>query len=70
MTDETTQNETTQGSGDNPAAQRAGIYEKPPPEEIEQIEAERAERLDPDNRPENAEVDNTQRTFEDGGFKD
>jgi hypothetical protein len=40
------------------------------PEEIEQIEAERRERLDPANRPENAEVDNTQRTFEDGGFRD
>ena len=62
--------EKTQSAGDNPAAERAGIYEKPPPEEIEQIQAERAERLDPDNRPENAEVDNTQRTFEDGHFKD
>ncbi len=39
-------------------------------DEIEQIEAERKERLDPDNRPDNAEVDNTDRTFEDGGFKD
>lgn len=56
--------------GDNPAAERAGIYEKPPPEEIEKIEAEREERLDPANRPDNAEVDNTDRTFEDGGFKD
>lgn len=40
------------------------------PEEIQQIEAERKERLDPDNRPTNAEVDNTERTFEDGHFKD
>ncbi len=40
------------------------------PEEIEQIEAERKERLDPDNRPPNAEVDNMDRTFEDGSFKD
>ena len=39
-------------------------------EEIDQIEAERKERLDPENRPDNAEVDNTERTFEDGGFKD
>jgi len=62
--------EKTHSTGDNPAAERAGIYEKPPPEEIEQIQAERAERLNPNNRPENAEVDNTQRTFEDGHFKD
>ena len=62
--------EKPQSTGDNPAAERAGIYEKPPPEEIEEIETERAERLDPDNRPDNAEVDNTQRTFEDGHFKD
>ena len=36
----------------------------PSPDEIEQIERERAERLDPANRPPNAEVDNTQRTFD------
>ncbi|MCW2815537.1 MAG: hypothetical protein JWN84_2992, partial [Nocardioides sp.] len=34
------------------------------------IEEERQQRLDPANRPENAEVDNTGRTFEDGEFKD
>ena len=33
-------------------------------EEIDEIEAEREERLDPDNRPENAEVDNTDRDFD------
>lgn len=38
--------------------------EQPSEEEIEQIERERAERLDPENRPPNAEVDNTQRTFD------
>lgn len=37
-----------------------------PPETIEQIEAERAERLDPANRPEDAEIDNTVRTFDPG----
>jgi hypothetical protein len=38
----------------------------------EEIEAEREERLDPENRPENAEVDNTQRDFdaEKGTFTD
>ncbi len=33
-------------------------------EELDEIEAERKERLDPDNRPENAEVDNTDRDFD------
>jgi hypothetical protein len=38
----------------------------------EEIEAERKERLDPDNRPDTAEVDNTQRDFdaEKGTFTD
>ena len=39
-------------------------------EEQREIEEERQERLDPDNRPDNSEVDNTNRTFEDGEFKD
>ncbi|HYF71856.1 MAG TPA: hypothetical protein VD864_03490 [Nocardioides sp.] len=30
----------------------------------EEIEAERRERLDPENRPEQAEVDNTDRDFD------
>ena len=33
-------------------------------EQIHEIETEREERLDPDNRPENAEVDNTDRDFD------
>jgi hypothetical protein len=43
-----------------------------PPETIEAIERERAERLDPANRPDAAEVDNTGRTFdaEAGKFTD
>ena len=42
------------------------------PEEIEQLERERAERLDPANRPANAEVDNTTRDWvpEDENFRD
>ena len=32
---------------------------KPSEEEVAEIEEERKRRLDPDNRPENAEVDNT-----------
>ncbi|WP_030482595.1 hypothetical protein [Nocardioides aequoreus] len=35
-----------------------------PEPDPEQVEAERAERLDPDNRPDAAEVDNTQRDFD------
>lgn len=47
--------------------------ENPPSaEEIKEIEETREERLDPDNRPDNAEVDNTGRTFdaETGTFVD
>ena len=33
-------------------------------EERKRIEAERQERLAPENRPENSEVDNTQREFD------
>jgi len=42
------------------------------PEDAEEIEEERQRRLDPDNRPEGVEVDNTQRDFdvEKGMFKD
>jgi hypothetical protein len=39
--------------------------DKEPDEETkQQIEKERAERLDPENRPDGAEVDNTERTFD------
>ena len=42
------------------------------PEEIAQLERERAERLDPANRPTNAQVDNTQRDWvpEEADFRD
>lgn len=45
---------------------------EPDEETKQEIEEERAERLDPDNRPEAAEVDNTQRDFdvEKGMFTD
>jgi hypothetical protein len=33
-------------------------------EEKQSMEKEREERLDPDNRPDNAEIDNTDRTFD------
>jgi hypothetical protein len=34
------------------------------PEDAEEIEQERQERLDPENRPDGAEVDNTDREFD------
>ncbi len=57
--DDVDQDQSGGGQGDNPAAARAGIYEKPSEEEIAEIEAERQRRLDPANRPENSEVMNT-----------
>ncbi|GAA4696267.1 hypothetical protein GCM10023226_38360 [Nocardioides nanhaiensis] len=47
------------------------MTQQPSEEEIREIEEERERRLDPANRPENAEVDNTQRDFdpEEGEFK-
>ena len=39
------------------------FQEKPPQERIDEIEADRERRLDPENRPENAEVDNTDATL-------
>jgi hypothetical protein len=41
-------------------------------EEVARIERERRERLDPGNRPDNAEVDNTGRDFDEvhGRFAD
>ena len=38
-------------------------------EEREQLEKERQERLDPDNRPKNAEVDNSGREWDGENFK-
>lgn len=57
-------------AGDDPAAERAGIHNKPSDEEIKEIEEEREERLAPENRPENAEVDNTDKKIVDGHLID
>lgn len=40
------------------------VTEKPPEGEVKEMEEERERRLDPDNRPEGAEVDNTHREFD------
>jgi len=37
-----------------------------PEETLEDIQGDRKERLDPDNRPDGAEIDNTPRTFDSG----
>jgi hypothetical protein len=46
-------------SGDGAEA----LHEQPPQERVAEIEAERERRLAPENRPENAEVDNTGKTL-------
>jgi hypothetical protein len=46
------------------SAKEAGSTEDVSSEEQEEIQAERERRLDPENRPENAEVDNTDRDFD------
>lgn len=40
------------------------VEEKPPEDEIQEMEEERQRRLDPDNRPDGAEVDNSHRDFD------
>ena len=47
------------GSGDP----SEGFAERPPESEVAEIEAERERRLAPENRPENAEIDNTDTTL-------
>jgi hypothetical protein len=64
-------------SRNNSREETEAIMEAESPDDVdkdllEEIESERQERLDPDNRPENAEVDNTPRTFiaEEARFED
>ena len=64
-------------SQNNSREETEAIMEAESPDDVdddllEQIEEERKERLDPDNRPDGAEVDNTQRTFiaEEARFED
>jgi hypothetical protein len=51
---------TSEGSALTTTNEKADISD----EERDQLEKERQERLDPENRPENAEVDNTGRQFD------
>jgi hypothetical protein len=48
------------GADDGPLSTQPGAD----PADAEEIEEDRQERLDPDNRPEDAEVDNTDREFD------
>ena len=64
---------------DDPAAEEGSAgssdpsqrFRENPPDEQEQqeIDEERKRRLDPENRPEGAEVDNTPRTFDDDEWR-
>ena len=40
------------------------VDERPPDDEVAEMDQERERRLDPDNRPAGSEVDNTERDFE------
>ncbi len=58
MSEETTAQETDEhATGDQPTGDPDGLS----PEEVEEV---RQERLDPENRPENVEIDNTPREFD------
>ena len=60
------------GEGSSTGDTTAAFREKPDEATIREIEEERQERLDPENRPRNAEIDNTHRDFdpEQGAFDD
>lgn len=49
----------TEAQPDAPDTGGTALEEKPPQSEVEEIEQERERRLAPENRPENAEVDNS-----------
>jgi hypothetical protein len=76
---ETTSSDETPSEGDGDAdegtrltKEQAMGTEDVPDEKQQAIEEERQQRLDPDNRPENAEVDNSDRDFDvaSGQFSD
>src|SRR3954454_7440655 len=56
------QNDDRNGDGEDEG--HGTRYPGADPEDEEEIEEEREKRLDPDNRPDNAEVDNTDREFD------
>jgi hypothetical protein len=68
VTDEQHEQEPETGSetgSDREPGEAAEQFEQAPDDsEVEEIEHDREERLDPDNRPDNVEIDNTQREFD------
>ena len=79
MTDADQKEPHDSSGGDDPAAEEGSAgsadpsktFRENPPDEQEQkeIAEERERRLDPDNRPEGSEVDNTTRTFDEDEWK-
>ena len=69
MSDQDTQQDDEQDTQkDTEGAEQPGAD----PEDEQEIEQDREERLDPDNRPDQAEIDNSEREFDatKGMFKD
>jgi len=66
------QSSTESTSEDEGTGAAEAVTATPDESEIEEIERERETRLDPDNRPDGVEIDNTQRDFdaEKGMFTD
>jgi len=63
--DTTDQDQMANGEVSTPReAYQTETADQVPEEVLDEIEQERRERLDPDNRPETAEVDNTDREFD------
>jgi hypothetical protein len=63
-TDSTDPNDASDSEGANPDVTSSDVQADVSDEEREQLEKEREERLDPDNRPVNAEVDNSGREWD------
>ena len=59
-----TQNESQNEAGDQSQEREQDGTQSESGLPVEEIEAEREKRLDPENRPEEAEVDNTDRDFD------
>lgn len=63
-TESTAANDASDNDGANPDVTSTDVRADVSDKEREQLEKEREERLDPDNRPVNAEVDNSGREWD------
>ena len=63
-TDSTAPDDPSDSEGTNPDVTTSDVQEGVSDEEREKLETEREERLNPDNRPVNAEVDNSGREWD------